>query len=154
MYAASADAVVTTASRRGGNFVGKVVGEVGEAVQADRGLAAAGAALDDDHAGVARGDEIELARIDQRGDLGQVAVERLPARGRGAQHAARGADGGVLPAGELVRRQVGALPAPPCVARAQTPCGQATRSRTPPSMVSVRRATISPSTSRSPKRSS
>ncbi len=52
-------------------------------MQADGRLAAAGAPLDDDHAGVARGDEVELARIDERGDLGEMAVERL-ARPTGA----------------------------------------------------------------------
>ena len=57
-------------------------------VQADGRLAAAGAALDDDHAGVGRGDELELARIDERGDLGQVAIEPLAPPGAGAQHAA------------------------------------------------------------------
>src|SRR5690606_17242681 len=53
-----------------------LVGEaqVGEPVQADGGLAAAGTALDDDQAAVRRGDELELARIDQRRDLGEEAV--------------------------------------------------------------------------------
>ncbi len=93
-------------------LVGKGKRQVPEPVQADGGLAAAGAPLDDDHAGVARRDEVELARIDQRGDLGQVPVERLPSDGSGAQLSALGADGGLLSAGQLVRRQIGPRPFP------------------------------------------
>jgi hypothetical protein len=86
------------------------VREVGEAVQTDGGLAAARPTLDDDDARTARGDDVELARIDQRRDLGQVAVQRLAAGRRGTQHAARGAGSGVLAASERGLGQVGALP--------------------------------------------
>ena len=60
------------------------VREVGEAVQAHRGLAAARAALDDDDAGAVGRDELELAWIDERRDLGQVPIERLVSAARSA----------------------------------------------------------------------
>ena len=79
-------------------------------MQPDRGLAAAGAALNHDQARVRPGDELELARIDERGDLAQVLVlgrfvaEAEPAGAMvllGAQRRARAA-------GEAVAAHVGA----------------------------------------------
>ncbi len=49
-------------------------GQVRDAVQRDGGLAAPGAALDEDQAARRRGDEVELLAIDERGDLGEVLV--------------------------------------------------------------------------------
>src|SRR4029079_3993226 len=51
-----------------------VVGEVGEAMEADRRFAAAGAALDYDQSGIGPRDELELPRIDERRDLLQMLV--------------------------------------------------------------------------------
>ncbi|MES1208808.1 MAG: hypothetical protein ABUS79_22960 [Pseudomonadota bacterium] len=48
--------------------------QVGDPVQADRGLAAAGGPLDGDQPGRRLRDQLELARIDQRRDGRQVAV--------------------------------------------------------------------------------
>jgi hypothetical protein len=44
--------------------------QVGEAMQSNGGLATACAALDHHHAGMGRGHNLELARIDKRCDLG------------------------------------------------------------------------------------
>ncbi len=49
-------------------------GQVGQPVQADGGLAAAGAALDDHQARGRLADQLELARVDQRGDLAEGLV--------------------------------------------------------------------------------
>jgi hypothetical protein len=110
--------------------------------------------LDDDDAGVACGDDVELPRIEQRGDLGEVAVQRLAAGGRGAQHAARRTRRRVLAARERVRRQVGALPG----RRAVRPPPHTLRARDAQehAVLDGQRAAGDDvaSTSRSPKRSS
>ena len=58
----------------GAEALGLLVGEVRQAVQTDGGLAAAGAALDHHEARARARDQLELTRVDQRGDLGQVLV--------------------------------------------------------------------------------
>jgi hypothetical protein len=93
--------------------------EVREPVEADRRLAAARAALDDDEARVGPRDELELARIDEGGDLRQVPVlapldpraelaARLPQRRRAV--VAFGPHRRALAAREARRGLAGALP--------------------------------------------
>ena len=81
MYAASAAPYVTTDHARGRKLVRVGEGQIGQAMKPDGRLAAARAALNDHDAGIARGDEIELARIDERRDLWQVAIQRLTPAG-------------------------------------------------------------------------
>ncbi len=57
-------------------------GQVGDAVQADGGLAAARRSLHHDQARRRLGDQLELARIDQRRDGGQMAIGPPRARRR------------------------------------------------------------------------
>src|ERR1017187_1938493 len=54
------------------------------------GFAAASATLNDHHARMRRGHDLELARVDQRRDLGQVWVQALRVLGGRAQHPATG----------------------------------------------------------------
>ena len=70
----------------GREAVARVEVEERHPVDADGRLAAAGAALDDDDARVGPRDEIELPRVEERGDLGQVPVL---ARGEARAHAER-----------------------------------------------------------------
>ncbi|MFT3774212.1 MAG: hypothetical protein QM820_53295 [Minicystis sp.] len=83
--------------------VARVVVEERHAVDADGRLAAAGAALDDDDAGVGPRDEIELPRIEERRDLREMPVllgGEARAHAERALHVLR-ADGRALPAGQL-----------------------------------------------------
>ncbi len=48
--------------------------QIGEPVEADGGLAASGAALDDHQAARRLADELELPRVDERGDLAERLV--------------------------------------------------------------------------------
>ena len=68
--------------------IGKRVCQIGQPVKTDRRLAAAGAPLNDHHPRLARRNDVELARIDQGGDLGQMPIEMLPMLRRGAENAA------------------------------------------------------------------
>src|SRR5690606_12253807 len=54
--------------------MGVVKREVGEAMQTDRGLSAAGSALNHHKTRVGLRDELELARVDERRDLFEVLV--------------------------------------------------------------------------------
>jgi hypothetical protein len=90
-----------------------VVREERHAVHADGRLAAARAALDDHDARVGPRDELELARIEQRGDLGQVAVFLGRERRARAQRAAHvlGPHGLALAPRELHRAPLEPAPA-------------------------------------------
>jgi hypothetical protein len=74
----------------GRETIGEGETQIGQAVQPDSGLAAARAALNDDHARVRGGHDVELARVDERRDLGQVPVEPLLVLARRSQHSAAG----------------------------------------------------------------
>src|SRR5688572_7654662 len=82
-------------------------------MQANRRLAAAGAALDHDQAGVGLRDELELTRIDERGDLAQVLVVTVRQRTAYAEPSATalGASGRALSAAEAELAFVEADPA-------------------------------------------
>ena len=102
-------------------------------------------------------DQLELARIDQRGDLGQVAVEPLGRSGPVPEHAARRSPG--RSPRYLARppaRCADLDPAPAALrSRTNSPCGAEMRTRLPrvDGDACGARAT-SPSTSRSPNVSS
>ena len=100
---------------RGRKLVRIGEGQIGQAMKADGRLAAARPALNDHDAGIARGDEIELARIDQRRDLWQVPIQRLNTGGRGAKDTPCApfpgrAGAGLLAAGQLVGRHLVTVP--------------------------------------------
>ena len=56
-----------------------IVGEVGDAMQGHGGLARAGGAANDHEAGGRPGDQRELLRIDEPGDVGEMLVGAAPA---------------------------------------------------------------------------
>ena len=84
-------------------------------MQADGGLAAARATLDDHHARLSRGHDLELAWVDQGRDLGQVAIQALLVLARRAQHpaAGNGARGHRLAARQLAQGHIRAPPERP-----------------------------------------
>ena len=138
-----------------------VVGEVGDAVQRDGGLARAGAAADRDEAARPR-DQLELRRVDQAGDLGQPLVGAAArAREVGAEPArgaARPARGRAAPSPRR-RRAAAACACTRCQSAARrratkTPSGASTRSSAPSRIRTVRRAATVPLRVRPPNSSS
>ena len=151
-------------------------GQVGDAVQADGGLAATGRPCT-----AIRPDAVCVISSNWRGSMSAAIAGRwrsgrrapfvvqaqLAADGGAAAAAARRGGrcgrarrrdqrGGRAVAGDLQPRLCAATSrqSPVRRSREKVPCGEATRRRSASTMATVRRATISPSTRRSPRRSS